>query len=55
MDLYSLKMMRLFFGKLDPLPHEITDDMADYSPPIPIPHDLPDNRHKVLFVVGRKE
>jgi hypothetical protein len=48
------KLKRLFFGKLIPLPPELTDDMSDYSPPIPIPHDLPDNRHKVLFAAGRK-
>ena len=49
------RLKRLFFGKLDPLPPEITDDTADYSPPIPIPHYLPDSRHKVLFAVGRKK
>jgi ubiquinone/menaquinone biosynthesis C-methylase UbiE len=46
------KLKRIFFGKLKPLPPEISDGMADYILPVPIPHDLPNTQYKVLFAVG---
>jgi hypothetical protein len=44
---------RIFFGKLVPLPHEITEGMADYTPPIPIPGDRPNFEYKVIYAVAR--
>jgi len=44
---------RIFFGKLIPLPPEIKDRMAEYSPPIPIPHDAPNFEYKVIYAVAR--
>lgn len=46
------KLKRLFFGKLEPLPPEIYDGVADYSPPLPIASDTPDKIHKVIYAVG---
>lgn len=46
------KLKRLFFGKLQPLPPEVFDGMADYIPPSSIPCDKPDTIHKVLYAVG---
>lgn len=47
------KLKRLFFGKLIPLPPEITDDLGvAYSPPVSISHDSPNIPYKVLFAVG---
>lgn len=47
------KFKRLFFGKLVPLPPEITDDMGiKYSSPVSIPHDNPITRYKVLFALA---
>ncbi|MBI4744821.1 MAG: hypothetical protein HY776_08435 [Actinobacteria bacterium] len=49
------KLKRLFFGKLQPLPPEIKDGMAEYSPPVSISHDCPNSQYKVLFAVARFE
>ncbi len=47
-------MKRLVFGKLVPLPHELTDDhLCDL--PCQIESSKPDLRHKVIFVVGEKK
>lgn len=46
-------LKRIFFGKLIPLPPEITDGMADYTPPVPIPNDSPNSEYKVIYVVAR--
>jgi len=46
------KLKRIFFGKLKPIPPEISDGMADYIQPVPIPHDVPNMKYKVLFAVG---
>lgn len=46
------KLKRIFMGKLKPLPPEITDGLAEYIPPTPIPHDVPNADYKVLFAVG---
>jgi ubiquinone/menaquinone biosynthesis C-methylase UbiE len=45
---------KLFYGKLIPLPAEIENDAAEYTPPEPISQDSPDRRHKVIFAVGHK-
>ena len=40
---------RIFFGKLLTLPSEIEDGEIEYSPPVPISSDQPNNQFKVLF------
>lgn len=45
---------RFFFGKLTELPAEVKGGMVTYSPPIPIPHDIPNHQYKVLFAIARK-
>lgn len=47
-------LKRLFWGKLIPLPPEITDGIVEYTPPVPIPNDKPKFYYKVLFAVGKK-
>lgn len=42
-------LKRLVFGKLVPMPAEITSDTVQYVPPTPIPTDLPDTKHKVIY------
>lgn len=44
---------RLAFGRLVPLPHEITDGAGTDVAPVPIDCTRPDRTHKVLFAVGR--
>jgi len=39
-------------GKLVPLPPEITDGMAEYTPPSPIDHTVNNVEYKVLFAIG---
>jgi SAM-dependent methyltransferase len=46
-------LKRIFFGKLIHLPHEITEGMADYTPPIHIPDDRPNYEYKVIYAVPR--
>jgi hypothetical protein len=46
-------LKRIFFGKLIPLPPEIKDGMAEYTPPVPIPHDVPNSEYKVIYAVAR--
>jgi len=47
-------LKRIFFGKLLPLPPEISGGMAEYIPPVIIPYDSPNFGYKVLYVVGYK-
>ena len=46
-------LKRVFFGKLIPLPNEITDGMTEYIPPTSIPHDSPNSEYKVIYAVAR--
>jgi len=48
-------LKRLFFGKLKPLPAEVVEGMAGYTPPATIPLDIPDKKDKVLYAVARVE
>lgn len=43
---------RIFFGKLLPLPVEIVEGLAEYSPPVAISYDHPHYQYKVLFSVA---
>jgi len=45
-------LKRVFMGKLIPLPPEIKDGMAEYTPPVPITSYSPNRDFKVLFAVG---
>ena len=46
------KLKRLFFGKLHPLPPEISEGMTPYTPPVPISLDMANKNYKVLYAVG---
>ena len=46
-------LKRIFFGKLVPLPHEITDGMTEYTPPAPIPDNSSNYEYKVIYAVAR--
>ena len=45
-------MKRIFMGKLVSLPPEITDGMAEYTPPTSINHSICNVEYKVLFAIG---
>ena len=47
-------LKRIFFGKLIPLPPEITEGMADYDPPVELPVDKVNRDFKILYAVGKK-
>lgn len=44
---------RLFYGALSAMPPEVQDGMAEVYPLLPIPHHVPDDRFKVLYVAAR--
>lgn len=46
-------LKRIFFGKLIPLPPEITDTTAKYVPPALIPNDRANSEHKVIYAVAQ--
>lgn len=46
-------LKRIFFGKLVPLPAEVTEGMMDYIPPASISLDVPDTKDKVLYAAAR--
>lgn len=47
-------LKRVFFGRLAPLPAEVREGMADYTPPSPLLLDSPDLHHIVIFAVATK-
>ena len=47
-------LKRIFLGKLVPLPHEVTEDMAPYEAPKAIPPDEVTKGFKILYAVGKK-
>ena len=47
-------LKRVFFGRLAPIPPEIYEGMAEYSPPVIISANLPNYEYKVLYAVGYK-
>jgi hypothetical protein len=47
-------LKRIFLGKLVPLPHEITEGMAPYEPPVEIPADRVNREFKIIYAIGRK-
>ena len=46
-------LKRLFFGRLQTLPAEIDEKMAEYSPPLPISPASPNPYYMVLYAVGQ--
>ena len=46
-------LKRLFFGKLKPIPSEVSDGMSDYVPPLSIPSKVPNGGYKVIYAVGQ--
>lgn len=47
------RLKRIFYGRLTPLPSEITDGMAKYIPPITIAHDSSNFEYKVIYAIAR--
>ena len=47
-------LKRLVFGAGVAMPESITDGMARYGPPVPIPPDVPDRRHKIIYCVAER-
>jgi hypothetical protein len=45
-------LKRIFMSKLVHLPPEITDGMAEYTPPAVISHNTPTRNYKVLFALA---
>ena len=45
---------RLFFGRLYPIPAEITEGMFEYNKPITISKDSPQPNYKVIYAVATK-
>jgi len=45
-------LKRIVFGKLVPIPRELTAETVRYQPPRPIASDRPDREHKVLFCMA---
>lgn len=45
---------RIFFGKLSVLPHEISDNVAEYLPPVLIDNYQVNTSYKVFFAVAYK-
>jgi SAM-dependent methyltransferase len=45
---------RLVFGKLVPMPVELSIDDANYEEPVPISRDQPDTRHQVLYCIATR-
>lgn len=48
-------LKRLFMGPLTDLPMSITEGMADYHPPLPIPGEGVDRVHKIIYAVARAD
>jgi len=47
-------LKRIVFGSLTPMPIEIADGMAEYTPPDPVPAGVPDRRHRVVYCVAQR-
>jgi hypothetical protein len=45
-------LKRIFMGRLIPLPPEIKDGMAEYTPPAVISHTTPNSGYKVIFALA---
>ena len=45
-------LKRVFFGKLQELPFEVQENMAEYNAPVPITADSSEKNYKVLYAVS---
>ena len=45
-------LKRLFYGSLTPLKPEVENGMAELDPLVPIPNDVSNTQHKIIYVVG---
>jgi ubiquinone/menaquinone biosynthesis C-methylase UbiE len=48
-------LKRIIFGQLVKMPAEITADTVEYIKPNPIPSDVPDKTHKVIYCAATHE
>jgi hypothetical protein len=48
-------LKRIFMGRLVEMPRELTDRTLSFQPPTPIPDDMPDRIHQVLYCAAFKE
>ena len=46
-------LKKLFFGRLTPIPPEVTDGMAEAYPLVPITTNSPNSQYKVLYAIAR--
>ena len=46
-------LKRLVFGSLVPMPAEIDESTGSYVEPTPVPSDVPDRWHKVIYCAAR--
>lgn len=47
-------LKRIFIGRLKPLPQEVCEEMAPYTPPSRIGSGSPDREYKIIYAVARK-
>ena len=47
-------LKRLIFGRLVPIPPEVTDEMADFNVLVPINYNSSISNYKVIYAVGRR-
>ena len=45
-------LKRLFFGRLEALPPEVSEGIAPYTPPLPISSEIPQSEYKIIYAVG---
>ena len=47
-------LKRILYGRLVPIPPQVTDDMPKSEPPQPIPADRPNHTHSIIYCVARR-
>jgi glycosyltransferase involved in cell wall biosynthesis len=47
-------LKRVFIGRLEPIPPQVNDGMADYQEPVPIAGDITTDRFKIIYAVASK-
>jgi ubiquinone/menaquinone biosynthesis C-methylase UbiE len=45
-------LKRIFFGRLEGLPPEVTEGLTPYTPPLPILSETPQSEYKIIYAVG---
>lgn len=45
-------LKKIFYGQLSPLKEEVEEGICEYVPPVLIPYDIPNQEHKVIYVVA---